>query len=136
MAYVKDIEITDLESAVKHIHKEFSNLSFDAHHEAIYGMGRFYTYEECEELGDTYDKAVSFCDQYLDDEIPLSRLVHELLDLKMYSFLTKLKPYLPRVLLEACNLKWEEEEEEEDSTDSDSQDEDKLEEVEKDVGKK
>lgn len=46
MAYVKESKIVDLKSTVENIRQQFSNLAFDTHHEAIYGIGRFYTYEE------------------------------------------------------------------------------------------
>lgn len=53
MAYVVEVEITNLKTVVAHLQQKFSNLVFDAHYEAIYGLGRFYTHEEGEELDDS-----------------------------------------------------------------------------------
>lgn len=124
MAYVQEIEIVDLESAVKNLSQQFSNLAFDAHHEAIYGMGRFYTYEECEKIGDTYDKAEEVCDEYLQGKRSISFLVHELADLEMYSFLKKLKPYLPPSLVIVCDS---DDSESEESDHSDDENNDNME---------
>ncbi|KAF5287217.1 hypothetical protein FQA39_LY15994 [Lamprigera yunnana] len=44
----------DLKSAVERLYEELGALEFDAHHEAIYGMERYYTVQQCEELRDKY----------------------------------------------------------------------------------
>ncbi|KAF5281636.1 hypothetical protein FQA39_LY17758 [Lamprigera yunnana] len=44
----------DLKSAVERLYGELGALEFDADHEAIYGMERCYTVQQCEELGDKY----------------------------------------------------------------------------------
>ncbi|KAF5283031.1 hypothetical protein FQA39_LY04902 [Lamprigera yunnana] len=44
----------DLKSAVERLYEELGALEFDADHEAIYGMARYYTVQQCEELRDKY----------------------------------------------------------------------------------
>lgn len=95
MAYVNEIEIKDLKSGVKFLSQKFSNLSFDAHHEAVYGMGRIMSPEKCDQLGDKYDKGEDFCQKFLDGEIDIVKLCNELEDLELETFLYPLKNFLP-----------------------------------------
>ncbi|KAF5305684.1 hypothetical protein FQA39_LY09173 [Lamprigera yunnana] len=44
----------DLKSAVKRLYEKLGALEFDTDHEAIYGMERYYTVQQCEELRDKY----------------------------------------------------------------------------------
>ncbi|KAF5289397.1 hypothetical protein FQA39_LY15086 [Lamprigera yunnana] len=44
----------DLKSAVERLYENLSTLEFDADHEAIYDMERYYTVQQCEELRDKY----------------------------------------------------------------------------------
>ncbi|KAF5289981.1 hypothetical protein FQA39_LY14916 [Lamprigera yunnana] len=44
----------DLKSAGERLYEELGALEFDADHEAIYGMERYYTVQQCEELRDKY----------------------------------------------------------------------------------
>ncbi|KAF5292332.1 hypothetical protein FQA39_LY03366 [Lamprigera yunnana] len=44
----------DLKSAVERLYEELGALEFDAEHEAIYRMERYYTVQQCEELRDKY----------------------------------------------------------------------------------
>ncbi|KAF5280060.1 hypothetical protein FQA39_LY18166 [Lamprigera yunnana] len=44
----------DLKSAVERLYEELGALEFDADHKAIYGMERYYTVQQCEEVGDKY----------------------------------------------------------------------------------
>ncbi|KAF5294075.1 hypothetical protein FQA39_LY13549 [Lamprigera yunnana] len=48
------IKTIDLKSAVEHLYEKLGALEFDADHEAIYGMEKYYTLEQCEELRDKY----------------------------------------------------------------------------------
>ncbi|KAF5272893.1 hypothetical protein FQA39_LY07659 [Lamprigera yunnana] len=47
-------KVFDLKSAVERLYEELGALEFDADHEAIYGMERYYTVQQCEELRDKY----------------------------------------------------------------------------------
>lgn len=95
MAYVNEIEIKDLRSGVQFLIQKFSNLSFDARHEAIYGMGTIMSSEKCEKLADNYDKGEEFCQKYLDGKIDIIELCNELEDLELERFLYRLKNFLP-----------------------------------------
>ncbi|KAF5287844.1 hypothetical protein FQA39_LY15658 [Lamprigera yunnana] len=44
----------DLKSGVERLYEKLGALEFDADHEAIYGMERYYTVQQCEELRDKY----------------------------------------------------------------------------------
>ncbi|KAF5273671.1 hypothetical protein FQA39_LY07361 [Lamprigera yunnana] len=44
----------DLKSAVERLFENLGALEFDADHEAIYGMERYYTTQQCEQLRDKY----------------------------------------------------------------------------------
>ncbi|KAF5276079.1 hypothetical protein FQA39_LY00875 [Lamprigera yunnana] len=45
---------TDLKSAAEPLYENLGALEFDADHEAIYGMEKYYTVEQCEQLRDKY----------------------------------------------------------------------------------
>ncbi|KAF5276840.1 hypothetical protein FQA39_LY06392 [Lamprigera yunnana] len=44
----------DLKSAVERLYEKLGALQFDADHEAIYGMERYYTVQQCEKLRNKY----------------------------------------------------------------------------------
>ncbi|KAF5294440.1 hypothetical protein FQA39_LY13425 [Lamprigera yunnana] len=44
----------DLKSVVERLYEKIGALEFDPDHEAIYGMEKYYTVEECEQLRDKY----------------------------------------------------------------------------------
>ncbi|KAF5296793.1 hypothetical protein FQA39_LY12311 [Lamprigera yunnana] len=44
----------DLKSAVEHLYEKLGALEFDADHEAIYGMEKHYTVQQCKKLRDQY----------------------------------------------------------------------------------
>lgn len=60
MAYASEVEINDLKTVVENIRQKFSNLSYNVLHEAVYGIGRVYFFENCEELLGQNDKAEVF----------------------------------------------------------------------------
>ncbi|KAF5283834.1 hypothetical protein FQA39_LY04654 [Lamprigera yunnana] len=47
-------KVINLKSAVEYLYEKLGALEFDADHEAIYGMERYYTVQQCEELRDKY----------------------------------------------------------------------------------
>ncbi|KAF5276874.1 hypothetical protein FQA39_LY06425 [Lamprigera yunnana] len=55
----------DLKSAVGCLYEKRSALEFDADHEAIYGMERYYTVQQCEELRDKYKIGRKVCRKFL-----------------------------------------------------------------------
>ncbi|KAF5292311.1 hypothetical protein FQA39_LY03345 [Lamprigera yunnana] len=48
------IKVINLELAVKRLYEMLGALEFDADHEAVYGMEKHYTVEQCEQLRDKY----------------------------------------------------------------------------------
>lgn len=100
MAYVDSIEVLDLKSGVRSLRQQFSHLEFDALHEANYGMGRFMSMEECNDLGDRYCGAKESCDDYIEGKISLYKLASNLQFLDLVSFLNQIRQYLPRDLYE------------------------------------
>lgn len=95
MAYVQEIPVVDLTSGIQHLHQTFTNLSFDAYHEANYGMGRFYTMEECIRLGEKYDNGEEACTNYLDGKIDLIEFGHQLQNAGLGDYLYHIKEHLP-----------------------------------------
>ncbi|KAF5291656.1 hypothetical protein FQA39_LY14293 [Lamprigera yunnana] len=55
----------DLKSAVKHLYEKMSALEFDANHEAIYGMERYYIVQQCEHRPDKYKVVRRLCRKFL-----------------------------------------------------------------------
>ncbi|KAF5285663.1 hypothetical protein FQA39_LY16527 [Lamprigera yunnana] len=55
----------NLMSAVERLYEELGALEFDADHEAIYGMERYYTVQQCEELRDKYKIGRKVCRKFL-----------------------------------------------------------------------
>ncbi|CAG9840781.1 unnamed protein product [Diabrotica balteata] len=102
MCYVTEIEVTDLKSGVQNLHQLFSNLEFDASHEAVYGAVRpsSYSPEFCTELAKKYEKGAEICDLYLKNQICLYGFVSLLKAVKLDGYLIRIKDYLPSVLYE------------------------------------
>ncbi|KAF5302140.1 hypothetical protein FQA39_LY10475 [Lamprigera yunnana] len=74
-----------LKLAVERLYEKLGVLEFDANHEAIYGMERYYTVQQCEELQDKYKIGRKKCRQFLKgkhcsrclkDRLPEIRLQH------------------------------------------------------------
>ncbi|KAF5286644.1 hypothetical protein FQA39_LY16218 [Lamprigera yunnana] len=55
----------DLRSAVKTLDGEFSAFEFDANHEAVYGLEKYYTVRKCEQLQDKYEKGRKIYTKFL-----------------------------------------------------------------------
>ncbi|KAF5282266.1 hypothetical protein FQA39_LY17652 [Lamprigera yunnana] len=51
----------DLKSAVERLYEKLYALEFDANHEAIYGMEKYYTVQQCEQLRDKYNNGRKDC---------------------------------------------------------------------------
>ncbi|KAF5285965.1 hypothetical protein FQA39_LY16476 [Lamprigera yunnana] len=58
-------KVIDLKSAVERLYEKFGALSVDADHEVIYGMEKYYTVEQCEQLRDKYKIGRELCKQFL-----------------------------------------------------------------------
>ncbi|KAF5280024.1 hypothetical protein FQA39_LY05405 [Lamprigera yunnana] len=77
----------DLKSAVERLYEELGALEFDANHEAIFGMERYYTVQKfeinirleessnfCRELSDRFSKGIEICNKYANGNICLKCL--------------------------------------------------------------
>lgn len=104
MSYCSDVEIVDLESGVKHLRQQFNRLEFDAEHESIYGMGQFYSEEECLEIAENYVKGQEICTLFLDGHITIECFVEDLMELDLHPFLYRLKKHLPAHLIQTLDF--------------------------------
>lgn len=95
MAYSDVIEVKDLESGVKRIKNEFEKLKFDAEHEANYGMGRFYSEQECLDIAHKYKKGIEACSLFLKEEICVHCFADTLQNLDLRGFLHFIEDYIP-----------------------------------------
>lgn len=55
--------------------QQVSRLAWDTHHEAMYCMGRFCTYDEFEKLAKTYEKADNICQDNINGRSTIEKLV-------------------------------------------------------------
>ncbi|KAF5292117.1 hypothetical protein FQA39_LY14072 [Lamprigera yunnana] len=55
----------DLKSSVERLYEKLGALEFNADHEAIYGMERYYTVQQCEKLRDKYKIGRKVCRMFL-----------------------------------------------------------------------
>ncbi|KAF5281448.1 hypothetical protein FQA39_LY17788 [Lamprigera yunnana] len=67
MAYEKPYwtKYVDLRLAIERLDEELGALEFDANHEAVYGLEKYYTVRECEQLQDKYEKGKKICTKFL-----------------------------------------------------------------------
>lgn len=91
-------EVVDLTSAVIRIQHTLHRLSFDADHEAVYGMERFYSTSECRNLAESYNRAYNDCERYLTGKINIDLLVCRLQELHLTQLIYDLESFLPRHL--------------------------------------
>lgn len=56
-AYTSTVHVTDLESALNYLCAEFQKNIFEYQHEANYGMNRYFTEEQCNEIAEKNEKA-------------------------------------------------------------------------------
>ncbi|KAF5298053.1 hypothetical protein FQA39_LY11821 [Lamprigera yunnana] len=85
---------TDLKSAVERLYEKLSVLEFDADHEAIYGMEKYYTIEQCEKLGDKYKIGRKVCRQFLKGKYCSQFLVKRMSEIGLQHFLDTINKYI------------------------------------------
>ncbi|KAF5299424.1 hypothetical protein FQA39_LY11570 [Lamprigera yunnana] len=78
----------DLKSAV---YEQLSSLEFDADHEAMYGMERYYTVQQSEEPRDTYKIGRKLCRKFLRVVYCRWCLVHRFTEIGLQYFLHTIK---------------------------------------------
>ncbi|KAF5282118.1 hypothetical protein FQA39_LY17674 [Lamprigera yunnana] len=84
----------DLKSAVERLYEELGALEFDADHEAIYGMERYYTVQQCEELRDKYKIGRNVCRKFLQGKTCSQCLVKRISKIGLRHFLDTVNKYI------------------------------------------
>ncbi|KAF5279656.1 hypothetical protein FQA39_LY18260 [Lamprigera yunnana] len=84
----------DLKSAVERLYEELGALEFDADHEAIYGMERYYTVQQCEELRDKYKIVRKVCRKFLQGKTCSQCLVKRISEIGLRHFLDTVNKYI------------------------------------------
>ncbi|KAF5287819.1 hypothetical protein FQA39_LY15680 [Lamprigera yunnana] len=84
----------DLKSAVERLYEELGALEFDADHEAIYGMERYYTGQQCEELRDKYKIGRKVCRKFLQGKTCSQCLVKRISEIGLRHFLDTINKYI------------------------------------------
>ncbi|KAF5293928.1 hypothetical protein FQA39_LY13633 [Lamprigera yunnana] len=84
----------DLKSAVERLYEELGALEFDADHEAIYGMERYYTVQQCEELRDKYKIGRKVCRKFLQGKTCSQCLVKRISEIGLRHFLDTVNKYI------------------------------------------
>ncbi|KAF5302976.1 hypothetical protein FQA39_LY10154 [Lamprigera yunnana] len=84
----------DVKSAVERLYEELSALEFDADHEAIYGMERYYTVQQCEKLLDKYKIGRKVCRKFLQGKTCSQCLVKRISEIGLRHFLDTINKYI------------------------------------------
>ncbi|KAF5275486.1 hypothetical protein FQA39_LY18641 [Lamprigera yunnana] len=84
----------DFKSAVERLYEELGALEFDADHEAIYGMERYYTVQQCEELRDKYKIGRKVCRKFLQGRTCSQCLVKRISEIGLRHFLDTVNKYI------------------------------------------
>ncbi|KAF5289303.1 hypothetical protein FQA39_LY15141 [Lamprigera yunnana] len=84
----------DIKSAVERLYEELGALEFDADHEAIYGMERYYTVQQCEELRDKYKIRRKVCRKFLQGKTYSQCLVKRISEIGLRHFLDTINKYI------------------------------------------
>lgn len=95
MAYRKEEKIDSLKSGIDCLRDLFSSLAFDADHEAVYGLGRLYSEEECLKIAHKYHEGVNACDDFLSNQIDLEIFIDKLRGIGIENYIYRIKEYLP-----------------------------------------
>ncbi|KAF5294598.1 hypothetical protein FQA39_LY13357 [Lamprigera yunnana] len=80
--------------AVKCLYKKLTALEFDADHEAIHGMGKYYTVRQCEKLRDKYKIGRKVCRQFLKGKTCSQCLVKRISAIGLQHFLDTINKYI------------------------------------------
>ncbi|KAF5298552.1 hypothetical protein FQA39_LY11753 [Lamprigera yunnana] len=84
----------DLKSVVELLCEELGALEFDADHKAIYGMERYYTVQQCEELRDKYKIGRKVCRKFLQGKTCSQCLVKRISEIGLRHFLDTVNKYI------------------------------------------
>ncbi|KAF5285249.1 hypothetical protein FQA39_LY16710 [Lamprigera yunnana] len=84
----------DLKSVVERLDEELGALEFDADHEAIYGMERYYTVQQCEKLRDKYKIGKKVCRKFQQRKTCSQCLVKRISEIGLRHFLDAINKYI------------------------------------------
>ncbi|KAF5298568.1 hypothetical protein FQA39_LY11769 [Lamprigera yunnana] len=84
----------DLKSAVERLYEELGALEFDADHEATYGMEKYYTVQQCEELRDKYKIGKKVCRKFLQGKTCSQCLLKRISEIGLRHFLDTVNKYI------------------------------------------
>ncbi|KAF5285257.1 hypothetical protein FQA39_LY16718 [Lamprigera yunnana] len=76
------------------LYEELGALEFDADHKAIYGMERYYTVQQCEELRDKYKIGRKVCRKFLQGKTCFQCLVKHISEIRLRHFLDTINKYI------------------------------------------
>ena len=99
LAYAHERPAYNLTTAVENLAQHFSNLEFDAEHEAEYGFDRFYTYDECMEMARKYEKASEACSIYLHTS-DLLAFLQTMKEMDLKQFLGEITKFVPQNIIQ------------------------------------
>ncbi|KAF5298566.1 hypothetical protein FQA39_LY11767 [Lamprigera yunnana] len=83
-----------IQEQVERLYEELGALEFDADHEAIYGMERYYTVQQCEELRDKYKIGRKVCRKFLQGKTCSQCLVKRISEIGLRHFLDTVNKYI------------------------------------------
>ncbi|KAF5285262.1 hypothetical protein FQA39_LY16723 [Lamprigera yunnana] len=84
----------DLKSAVERLYEKLAALEFDADHEAIYGMERYYTVQQCKELRYKYKIGRKVCRKFLKGKTCSRCFVKRISKIGLRQFLDTINKYI------------------------------------------
>ncbi|KAF5278063.1 hypothetical protein FQA39_LY18398 [Lamprigera yunnana] len=76
------------------LYEKLGALEFDADHEAIYGMERYYTVQQCEELRDKYKIRRKVCRKFLNGKTCSQCLVKRMSEMGLRHFLDTINKFI------------------------------------------
>ncbi|KAF5296816.1 hypothetical protein FQA39_LY12334 [Lamprigera yunnana] len=84
----------DLKSAVERLYEKLGALEFDADHEAINGMEKYYTVEQCEQLRNKYKIERKVCRKFLKRKTCSQCLVKRMSEIGLRHFLATINKHI------------------------------------------
>ncbi|KAF5284383.1 hypothetical protein FQA39_LY17058 [Lamprigera yunnana] len=79
---------------VERLYEKLGALEFNADHEAIYGMEKYYTVKQCEKLRDKYKIEKKVCRQFLKGKTCSQCLVKHIIAIELQHFLDTISKYI------------------------------------------
>lgn len=86
----------DVQSAVDRLKGVLEDHAVDMAHEKVYGLGRYYSEKECDELEQKYANGVCICELYLEEKIKRERFIRLMIGLGLETFLDEVNEFIDR----------------------------------------